>query len=401
MADNLAVPRTPTVKRLFAVSGNQCAFSKCTQTLIEGETVTGKICHIKGKKKGGARYDETQTDEERHAFENLILMCGRHHDVIDDDEEAYTVERLIRMKADHERTAMRIPDNQAELAARLIVNQQVTSIQQSGGITAQTIHVHNYGKRSDEKEGTDGNPEAILPKVGNGRFRAKDEPIGFYWNTIPFAKDPGLEIFLNEGALIWVRMRSAKGIQHDFDNDTLMRCVQIPNVPLQPLSWGNMHYLRAIDGVGTYGTDDPTNRSRASSSICFAFSHGEVWAADTALLTYSDKNLYFVEIVRGLAPRFRGYAEFLSCLGLSGPFEWSVGIDDVKHWMLQVPPPQHYLSASAGHRCLQDNVFGNGTYELGASVPEALTPFFNRLFRSCGTAVPGHIDQLIRSSGIR
>jgi TIR domain len=258
-----------------------------------------------------------------------------------------------------------------------------------------------YGKRSDEKEAMDGNPEAVLPKVGNGRFRAKDEAIGFYWDTIPFAKDPGLEIFLNEGPVLWMRMRSAKGIQHDFDNDTLMRCVQIPNVPLQPLSWSNMQYLRAIDGVGTYETHDPTNRSTASSSICFAFSHGEVWAADTALLSYGNKNLYFVNIVRGLAPRFRGYAEFLSCLGLSGPFEWSVGIDDVKHWMLQVPSPQHHVSTSAGHRCLRDNVLGNGTYELGASVPKALMPFLNRLFRACGTSVPGHIDQLIHLSGIR
>jgi hypothetical protein len=401
MADKLTAPRTPAVKRLFAVSGNQCAFPKCTEPLVVGETVTGKICHIKGNKDGSARYDETQPDEERHGFENLILMCGKHHDVIDDDEEAYTIERLVRMKADHERSATRISDAEAERAATLIINQQVSSVQQSGGITAHTVHVHHYGGGSESRSATVEKPETITPKVGNGRFRAENEPIGHYWNTIPGAKDPGLEIFLNEGPVLWVRMRSLAGTQHDFDNDALMRCVQIPNVPLQPLTWGNMHYVRAIDGVGTYATDDPANRSTASSSICFAFSHGEVWAADTMVLGYSDKNLYFVEIARTVATKFRGYAEFLSCLGLQGPFKWSIGIDGVKNWMLQVPPPPNHVNLFGGHRCLQENVSGDGRYELGESVLETLMPFYNRLFRACGTSVPAHLDQLIRSSGIR
>jgi len=401
MADELTAPKVSTVKRLFAVSGNQCAFPKCASSLIDGETVTGKICHIKGKKKGSARYDEGQSNEERHSFENLILMCGRHHDVIDDDEEAYTVQRLVRMKVDHEQKAKPISDNEADRAARLIINHEVLSVQQSGGITAHTVHVHNYGNRPEEGQAKGEKSQAVTPRVGNGRFRAKDEPIGLYWNMIPFAKDPGLEIFLNEGPVLWTRMKSASGEEHDFDNDALMRCIQIPRVPLQPLSWAYMHYLRAIDGVGTYGTDDPLNRSNASSSVCFAFAQGEVWASDTGLLSYSNKNLYFIEIVRVLVARFSGYAEFLSCLGLRGPFEWSVGIDDVKNWMLQVPPPQNHVSTSGGERCLLDNVMANGTYELNALVPETLMPFFTRLFRACGTSIPAHIDKLIRSSGIR
>ena len=401
MADTLTAPRTSTVKRLFAVSGNQCTFPKCLEPLVVGDTVTGKICHIKGNKDGSARYDRTQSDEDRHGFENLILMCGKHHDVIDDDEESYKVERLVQMKAEHERTATRIPDVEAERAATLIIHQQVSSVQQSGGITAHTVHVHQYGAGAEDRSIPVEKSEAITAKVGNGRFRAKDEAIGHYWNTIPGAKDPSLEIFLNEGPVLWARMRSSAGTQNDFDNDALMRCVQIPNVPLQPLTWGNMHYLRALDGVGTYATDDPANRRSVSSSICFAFAHGEVWAADMMVLGYSDKNLYFVEIVRTIATKFRGYAEYLSCLGLPGPFEWSVGVDDVKNWRLQVPPASGHVNLFGGHRCLQENVLGNGTYEIGASIPETLMPFFNRLFRACGTSVPTHLDQLIRSSGIR
>jgi len=99
-------PTTVTVKRLFAVSGNQCAFPKCQVPLVDPASgkVTGRICHIKGRKLGSPRFDSQQTDAERHSFENLVLMCPIHHDVIDADEESYTVERLQRIKAAHEAT---------------------------------------------------------------------------------------------------------------------------------------------------------------------------------------------------------------------------------------------------------------------------------------------------------
>ena len=54
-------PTLPTIKRLFAHSGNRCAFPKCTATLIDAETVVGKVCHIKGARSGSGRYDPQHT----------------------------------------------------------------------------------------------------------------------------------------------------------------------------------------------------------------------------------------------------------------------------------------------------------------------------------------------------
>ena len=126
--NNLTGPSTATIKRLFAVSGNRCAFPKCTAPLIDGKKVVGKICHIKAQSEGSPRFDANQTPEERHGYDNLILMCGSHHDVIDDDEEAYTVEYLHRLKAKHEQNAGTLTEAEADQGAQLLfLNQSVAS----------------------------------------------------------------------------------------------------------------------------------------------------------------------------------------------------------------------------------------------------------------------------------
>jgi hypothetical protein len=97
-------PTIRTVKRLFALSGNECAFPNCSTPLIDkqSKSVIGQICHIKGEKPKAPRYDPKQTNKQRHSFDNLILLCSAHHKVVDDDESAYTVEDLLNMKHNHE-----------------------------------------------------------------------------------------------------------------------------------------------------------------------------------------------------------------------------------------------------------------------------------------------------------
>src|SRR5438309_9868631 len=91
---------------------------------------------------GSARYDPGQTDVERHAYDNLILMCPTHHTVIDDDEEAYTVERLHKIKAEHEERSAPVPDALATVVAQVFV-QSVSNTGQSGGLSAHTVNASN------------------------------------------------------------------------------------------------------------------------------------------------------------------------------------------------------------------------------------------------------------------
>ena len=117
-------PSTATVKRLFAVSGNCCAFPKCFSTLVDPPTgkVTERICHIKARKPGGPRYDAFQLEEQRHGFDNLLLLCAIHHDVIDDDPESYTVDRLNKIKAQHESNNAKVAEPNEEIAKQFIAN---------------------------------------------------------------------------------------------------------------------------------------------------------------------------------------------------------------------------------------------------------------------------------------
>lgn len=144
-------PKPATIKRLFAHSGNRCAFPRCTADIVQGTAIVGEICHIKARAAGGPRYDAQQSPEDRHGYENIILLCANHHSVIDDDPEAYTVDRLVKMKTEHAQRAASMPDAFVDQGALLLVDQSITAMNQSGGITAHTINI-NLGGASQALE---------------------------------------------------------------------------------------------------------------------------------------------------------------------------------------------------------------------------------------------------------
>jgi hypothetical protein len=92
----------PTLKELFALSGNICAFPGCKQKIFEdNHNSIGQICHIEAAKPDGERYNPNQTDADRNSFNNLILLCANHH-LVTNDVSIYTVEKLKAMKKRHE-----------------------------------------------------------------------------------------------------------------------------------------------------------------------------------------------------------------------------------------------------------------------------------------------------------
>ncbi len=95
-------PKESVVKRLFALSGNKCAYPGCKNHIVdELGTVIGEICHIEAAEVGGERYNEDSNDEYRRSFENLILMCSNHHKKTNNIQK-YTTPLLTKYKQEHE-----------------------------------------------------------------------------------------------------------------------------------------------------------------------------------------------------------------------------------------------------------------------------------------------------------
>lgn len=94
---------TPTVLReLYLKSGNQCAFPGCKELMVDNDGIfVGEVCHIEAAMPGGQRFNLNQTNEDRRKFENLMLMCHKHHRITDDINK-YTVEVLKEIKINHE-----------------------------------------------------------------------------------------------------------------------------------------------------------------------------------------------------------------------------------------------------------------------------------------------------------
>jgi hypothetical protein len=101
-----------TLKKLAMLSGNQCAFPGCTNPLVvagiseSGEEIVGQICHIYAASDDGPRGKKGLTEEEKNAFENLILLCGHHHPIIDKQWKDYSADKLFRWKREHEAKAL-------------------------------------------------------------------------------------------------------------------------------------------------------------------------------------------------------------------------------------------------------------------------------------------------------
>ncbi|MBC8554105.1 MAG: hypothetical protein H8D23_31230, partial [Candidatus Brocadiales bacterium] len=95
-------PTKDTIRLLFALSGNQCAFPDCTQLLINTKNqFIGQICHIEAALPGGERFNPNQTEEERRHYNNLVLLCYPHH-VETNEVQDFSVQKLIDIKKIHE-----------------------------------------------------------------------------------------------------------------------------------------------------------------------------------------------------------------------------------------------------------------------------------------------------------
>jgi hypothetical protein len=91
---------TRTQKYVWGLFAGRCAI--CKETLIEDDgdtrTLVGELAHIAGDRPGAARFDPMISDGDRNDPDNLILLCRRHHKIVDDNEDQFTTQKLLEIR---------------------------------------------------------------------------------------------------------------------------------------------------------------------------------------------------------------------------------------------------------------------------------------------------------------
>lgn len=106
-----ANPNQNTRLRLFADSAGYCQNPNCTHALFvdldSGATHVAEMAHIFAATDGGPRSKAELSDEERGAYENLILLCANCHTMIDKAANDFPDAMIASWKRDRiERLAM-------------------------------------------------------------------------------------------------------------------------------------------------------------------------------------------------------------------------------------------------------------------------------------------------------
>lgn len=111
-------------------SGGICAHPRCEAELVHVSTegsdkLVAEAAHIAGEKPLAPRYDESMTEEQRNAIENLIYMCPTHHRLIDKLVDDWPTPKLLQLKAEHE---MKVSEAMAEAFADVAFEELAKSV---------------------------------------------------------------------------------------------------------------------------------------------------------------------------------------------------------------------------------------------------------------------------------
>lgn len=115
------------VAELLTKAGARCSFNGCNEYLLRDsltlhEYNASNIAHIVAKKKNGPRGDSDLPISDRNKIENLMLVCRKHHGLIDNKklEKKYPVNLLKKYKKEHEERIFRLTGLSPERKTKVI-----------------------------------------------------------------------------------------------------------------------------------------------------------------------------------------------------------------------------------------------------------------------------------------
>ena len=107
--------KTDTISKLIVNAGGRCSFLGCNEYLLKDSLTLKKynasnVAHIIARKINGPRGNNPLPLSKRNEIDNLILVCRKHHALIDNREYAnkYPIDLLLKYKHEHERRIFRL-----------------------------------------------------------------------------------------------------------------------------------------------------------------------------------------------------------------------------------------------------------------------------------------------------
>jgi len=104
-----------TVAELLVKAGGRCSFNGCNDYLLTDSLTLHKynasnVAHIVGKSVDGPRGTSSMTLKDRNKIGNLILVCRKHHALIDNKNlvKKYPISLLEKYKKEHEARILRL-----------------------------------------------------------------------------------------------------------------------------------------------------------------------------------------------------------------------------------------------------------------------------------------------------
>lgn len=366
-------------------------FPGCAHAIIQGEVVIGEICHIRAASPGGPRYDLTQSEEDRHAFDNLIIFCPTHHTWVDRDPDLYTVEKLQEMKQGYTPPDLPLSEEDLERASRLLAAPTVQSIGQSGGYTAGTM-IFNVGPAPEAPvipyKPADGTQPSRLSLSQCNCFAAGGEPIAE-------CKSRGTDGFISD-LVYWHHYPSAwlriiPGLNTEFRRSILRELIETNAALLLPFgdaATAQCHSNK--QGMAIIGVDDDLPETIATR-ITQVHHSGEIWGLNRALITRERPGRtplleipwprMRIEFERTLA----NYVQFARSV-LRLPLPWTVvaGLAMVDGASFVREKSQWYSNPPKAQRCFEPTVWKSWTISSAEPVSELMfEEFYCAVWEAC------------------
>lgn len=165
-----ASPDTHTRLRLFSDSGGLCQKPDCRGELFQ-ELGTrrihiAEIAHVFSASDDGPRADRELTEDERGAYENLILLCPTCHTVVDKAPDVFTDPIILEWKRTH-RDKIREVFGIREYSTRAEARDAIRAILRENRTIFET-----YGPETDEQF----DPESEVPGLWRRKVLEKILP---------------------------------------------------------------------------------------------------------------------------------------------------------------------------------------------------------------------------------